>query len=71
MAINSYTSLLRNSGRVTQTTQDLRDEVLTNTHSPNHWRTLTARNGKPWYAAFAVKLGDKLDLEPAERVRIW
>jgi hypothetical protein len=26
---------------------DLRDEVLTNTHSPNHWRTLTVRNENP------------------------
>jgi hypothetical protein len=26
---------------------DLRDEVLTDAHSPNHWRTLTARNEHP------------------------
>jgi predicted metalloendopeptidase len=49
----------------------LRNEVLTDTHSPNHWRTLTVRNEDPWYAAFAVKPGDKLYLDPPDRVRIW
>jgi Peptidase family M13 len=47
----------------------LRNEVLTDTHSPNHWRALTVRNEDPWYAAFDVKPGDKLS--PADRVQIW
>ena len=49
----------------------LRNEVLTDTHSPNHWRALTVRNEDPWYTAFDVKPGDKLYLAPADRVRIW
>jgi putative endopeptidase len=49
----------------------LRNEVLTDTHSPNHWRALTVRNEDPWYAAFDVKPGDKLYLAPADRVQIW
>ncbi|HEY1581243.1 MAG TPA: M13 family metallopeptidase [Terracidiphilus sp.] len=49
----------------------LRNEVLTDTHSPNHWRALEVRNQDPWYAAFDVKPGEKLYLAPAERVQIW
>jgi putative endopeptidase len=49
----------------------LRNEVLTDTHSPGHWRALTVRNEDPWYAAFGVKPGDKLYLAPADRVHIW
>jgi putative endopeptidase len=49
----------------------LRNEVLTDTHSPNHWRALEVRNQDPWYKAFDVKAGDKLYLAPADRVQIW
>ncbi|HEX3866638.1 MAG TPA: M13 family metallopeptidase [Gemmatimonadaceae bacterium] len=49
----------------------LRRQLLTNGHSPGPWRALTVRNLDPWYAAFAVKPGEKLYLAPAERVRIW
>ncbi len=49
----------------------LRQQVMTDQHSPGHWRTLTVRNIDPWYSAFAVQAGDKLYLAPADRVRIW
>jgi len=49
----------------------LRQQVLTDEHSPGHWRVLTVRNIDAWYAAFEVQAGDKLYLAPPERVRIW
>ncbi len=49
----------------------LRNEILTDPHSPNHWRALEVRNQDPWYKAFDVKPGDKLYLAPQERVQIW
>lgn len=49
----------------------LRNEVLTDTHSPGRWRALEVRNQDPWYKAFDVKPGEKLYLAPGERVQIW
>ena len=49
----------------------LRNEVLTDTHSPDHWRVFEVRNQDPWYAAFNVMPGEKLYLAPDERVQIW
>ena len=49
----------------------LREEVLTDTHSPGPWRALTVRNLDAWYAAFGVQPGEKLYLAPADRVQIW
>jgi endothelin-converting enzyme/putative endopeptidase len=49
----------------------LRNEVLTDTHSPNHWRAFEVRNQDPWYKAFDVKPDEKLYLAPNERVQIW
>ncbi|HET9697668.1 MAG TPA: M13 family metallopeptidase, partial [Terriglobales bacterium] len=49
----------------------LRNQVLTDTHSPGQYRALTVRNEDPWYEAFGVKPGDKLYLSPEDRVRIW
>ncbi len=49
----------------------LRQQVLTDGHSPGHWRTLEVRNLDPWYAAFDVQPGEKLYLAPGDRVRIW
>jgi len=45
--------------------------VLTDTHSPGQYRTLTVRNIDSWYTAFDVQAGEKLYLAPGERVRIW
>ncbi len=49
----------------------LRQQVLTDTHSPGPYRALTVRNIDAWYGAFDVQAGDKLYLAPGERVRIW
>ncbi len=49
----------------------LRQQVLTDEHSPAEYRADTVRNNDAWYAAFDVKPGEKLYLAPEERVRIW
>ena len=49
----------------------LREEVLTDTHAPAHYRALAARNLNGWYEAFDIKPGDKQYLEPGDRVLIW
>ena len=49
----------------------LRQQVLTDPHSPARFRAATARNNDAWYSAFDVQPGEKLYLAPADRVRIW
>jgi len=49
----------------------LRQQVMTDGHSPGEYRAATVRNIDAWYAAFNVQAGEKLYLAPAERVRIW
>ena len=49
----------------------LRQQLLTNPHSPCRVRTDVVRNMDPWYSAFSVQPGQKLYLAPADRVRIW
>ncbi|MBS0278099.1 MAG: M13 family metallopeptidase [Proteobacteria bacterium] len=49
----------------------LRRQVLTNEHAPGQYRALEVRNVDSWYAAFAVKPGEKLYLAPKDRVKIW
>ena len=49
----------------------LRQQLLTNPHSPCRVRTDVVRNMDPWYSAFEVQPGQKLYLAPADRVRIW
>jgi putative endopeptidase len=53
------------------TEASLRQQMMTDDHSPGEFRVDTVRNLDAWYAAFDVKPGDKLYLAPAERVRIW
>jgi putative endopeptidase len=50
---------------------NLRQRLLTDPHSPSEQRANIVRNMDPWYEAFGVKPGQKLYLEPADRVRIW
>jgi putative endopeptidase len=50
---------------------DLRRRLLTDPHSPSEQRANIVRNMDPWYDAFGVKPGQKLYLDPADRVRIW
>ncbi|WP_293677610.1 M13 family metallopeptidase [uncultured Phenylobacterium sp.] len=49
----------------------LRRQIVTDVHAPAPWRALTVRNLDAWYPAFGVKPGQKLYLEPAQRVEIW
>lgn len=49
----------------------LRQQVATDSHSPDEYRASTVRNIDPWYSAFNVQAGEKLYLAPADRVRIW
>jgi putative endopeptidase len=49
----------------------LRKAVITDGHAPAQYRSYTVRNLDAWYAAFAVKPGEKLYLAPDERVRVW
>ena len=51
--------------------QALRQQVLTDPHSPGEYRAATVRNIDLWYEAFKVQAGQKLYLAPEERVRIW
>ena len=49
----------------------LRQQLLTDPHSPARYRTNVVRNLDPWYGAFKPKADAPLVLTPAERVRIW
>jgi putative endopeptidase len=50
----------------------IRRQVLSNPHSPSHWRVVgPARNVDAWYDAFNVKPGDKYYLPPNARVHLW
>ena len=49
----------------------LRQQVLTDSHSPGEYRADAVRNIDAWYDAFDVKPGEKLYLAPQDRVRIW
>jgi putative endopeptidase len=50
----------------------LRQQVLSNEHSPPQFRAIGAtRNQNEWYAAFGVKKGQKYYLPPAQRVHMW
>jgi len=49
----------------------LRQQVLTNEHSPSEYRADAVRNIDAWYSAFDVRPGQKLYLAPEDRVRVW
>jgi endothelin-converting enzyme/putative endopeptidase len=50
----------------------LRQQVLTNPHSPAEFRVNgVVRNVDAWYRAFNVQPGDRLYLPPEQRVHIW
>jgi endothelin-converting enzyme/putative endopeptidase len=49
----------------------LRQQVMTDPHSPAQYRSATVRNIDAWYSAFDVQPGEKLYLAPNDRVRIW
>jgi predicted metalloendopeptidase len=49
----------------------LRQQILTDGHAPAEYRADTVRNIDAWYQAFSPRPGQKLYLEPADRVRMW
>jgi len=50
----------------------LRQQLMTNPHSPGNIRAIAPlRNVDAWYAAFDVKEGDANYVKPEDRVRIW
>jgi endothelin-converting enzyme/putative endopeptidase len=49
----------------------LRQQVMTDPHSPSEYRADMVRNVDAWYAAFNVQPGEKLYLAPPDRVQIW
>ncbi len=49
----------------------VRNQILTDGHSPAQYRASTVRNIDAWYPAFGVKPGEALYLAPADRVRVW
>jgi len=49
----------------------LRQQVITDGHSPAQYRAATVRNLDSWYAAFDVRPEQKLYVAPPDRVRIW
>jgi predicted metalloendopeptidase len=50
---------------------ELRRRIATDGHAPDQFRAATVRNLDPWYDAFSVKPGQKLYLEPKNRVHVW
>jgi predicted metalloendopeptidase len=49
----------------------LRQQIITDGHAPDEYRTDTVRNIDAWYRAFDVKPGQKLYLAPSDRVPVW
>jgi putative endopeptidase len=49
----------------------LRAQLIGDGHSPGSYRAQTVRNLDEWYDAFKVKQGEKLYLDPKQRVKIW
>ena len=49
----------------------LRQQVIGDGHAPGPFRAQTVRNLDPWYDALKAQPGQKLYLDPKQRVRIW
>jgi putative endopeptidase len=49
----------------------LRQQVIGDGHAPGAFRAQTVRNLDPWYDALQPKVGQKLYLDPTQRVKIW
>ena len=64
----AWSQIYRNNMRDEQ----LRVQVTSDPHSPSQFRVNgVVRNMDAWYDAFGVKPGDKLYLDPKDRVHIW
>jgi predicted metalloendopeptidase len=49
----------------------VRRQIKTDIHSPGEYRSDPVRNVGAWYKAFDITPGDKLYLNPEDRVEIW
>jgi len=49
----------------------IRQQILTDPHTPGAYRPYVARNIDAWYTAFGVKPGQKYYLPPAQRIKVW
>jgi putative endopeptidase len=49
----------------------IRQQILTDPHTPGAWRPYVARNVDAWYKAFNVKPGQKYYLAPKARIKVW
>ena len=64
--------LRRRSGAASIATAQMRQQIMSNPHSPPQFRVIGAtRNIDAWYDAFDVKPGDKYYLPPEQRVHLW
>jgi predicted metalloendopeptidase len=57
--------------RKAQSEAALRKQMTSDTHSPGQYRSDTVRNVDAWYKAYEILPGDKLFLNPEDRVSIW
>lgn len=57
--------------RRVQTDAALKQQLATDTHAPGEYRSSTVRNEDAWYQAYDIQPGDKLYLQPADRIHIW
>ncbi|MBS0199279.1 MAG: M13 family metallopeptidase [Proteobacteria bacterium] len=48
-----------------------RNRIATDVHAPARFRVMTVRNIDAWYGPFNVTAGQKMYLDPKDRVRIW
>jgi len=51
--------------------EDALRKQATSDHAPEEFRADTVRNLDAWYAAFDVRPGQRLYLDPSARVRVW
>jgi putative endopeptidase len=49
----------------------IRQQILTDPHTPGAWRPYVVRNLDGWYKAFGVKPGSKFYLPPEARIKVW
>lgn len=57
--------------QMVQSEDALRKQVAKDIHAPGPYRAGTVRNLDAWYAAFGVVRGDRLYLDPKNRIGIW
>ncbi|HET9438526.1 MAG TPA: M13 family metallopeptidase [Longimicrobiales bacterium] len=58
--------------RIKARTEALRNQLLTDSHSPGRYRAFVPlTNFDPFYAAWDIKQGDQLYRAPEDRVKVW